>query len=135
MANSEALLKKHNMRVTQFRVDVADIISESKHALSSNDIEARLQDPDRITLYRTLKSFEDKGIIHKAIDGTNTAKYAMCESGCDEHKHEHQHLHFHCDSCGNTFCVEDVTIPEIRLPKGYSLTEVNIIASGKCKDC
>ena len=133
--NPEHLLKKHNLRVTQFRMDVVEIMSGSAHALSSNDIESQLQDPDRITLYRTLKNFEEKGIIHKAIDGTNTAKYALCDSECDEHNHAHQHVHFHCEKCDNTFCVEDVIIPVIQMPHGYNTRQINIIADGICENC
>jgi Fur family transcriptional regulator, ferric uptake regulator len=123
------------MRVTQFRLDVLDIIAASQHALSSQDIEIKLTDPDRITLYRTLKSLEDKGVIHRAIDSTQTAKYALCISGCDEHHHYHQHLHFHCDTCGNTFCVDEVRIPDIKLPNGYKVRDINIIVDGVCEKC
>lgn len=112
-----------------------EIISTSSHALSSNEIENKLQDPDRITLYRTLKSFEEKGVIHRAIDGTQAAKYAICDSGCDEHSHQHQHVHFHCEKCGNTFCVDEVAIPDISMPSGYKIKDINIIVEGQCEKC
>lgn len=76
MTTAESILKKHLLRVTQFRLDVISIFITAGRALASHDIEEKLHDADRITLYRTLKSFEDKGIIHKAIDGTLTQKFA-----------------------------------------------------------
>jgi len=135
MNRSENILKKHRLRVTQFRTEVLDLFSSAGRALSSGDLEARLQDADRITLYRTLKSFEDKGIIHKAIDGTQTPKFALCESECSEHHHRDEHVHFHCHQCENTFCLDHVFIPEIPVPKNFKAEEMNMIVSGICDKC
>ncbi|MBK9150390.1 MAG: transcriptional repressor [Saprospiraceae bacterium] len=135
MQSAEAILKKHGMRITQFRLDVLNIISTAGSALSNQDIENKLHDPDRITLYRTLKSFEDKGIIHRALDSTQTAKYALCAGECTEHKHHHHHVHFHCIACENTFCVDNVAVPSIELPSGYHVLDINIIVDGTCEKC
>ena len=135
VTRSESILRKHGMRITQFRLDVLDIITSSDFALSNQDLETRLRDSDRITLYRTLKSFEDKGIIHRALDSTQTAKYALCEGECSEHQHHHKHVHFHCIVCENTFCVDHVTIPAIQLPSGYKVKDINIVVDGTCEKC
>ena len=34
---------------------------------------------DRITIYRTLKTFEEKGIVHGIEEGTTEVKYALCQ--------------------------------------------------------
>jgi Fur family ferric uptake transcriptional regulator len=129
------ILKKASLRVTPVRVQVLDLITNSNKALSSQDIEAELHDVDRITLYRTLKTFEKKGIIHEAIDGTNKTKYAMCIDECSEHHHHDSHAHFHCESCGKTVCVEDVTIPKVQLPEHLKIRQANIILQGECDQC
>jgi len=135
MSTSEKILKKHNLRITQFRMDVINVFNKAGHALSSNDIEGKLKDADRITLYRTLKSFEEKGIIHKAVDGTITQKYAICESNCDEHHHHDQHVHFHCAQCENTFCIDNVFVPDILLPQGFKVASTNMVVNGTCEKC
>ncbi|MBK8625179.1 MAG: transcriptional repressor [Saprospiraceae bacterium] len=135
MLAAEQILKKHKLRVTQFRLDVIDIFMRSGHALSSADLEQDLQDADRITLYRTLKSFEDKGIIHKAIDGTQTQKFAICEAHCDEHHHHDEHVHFHCMKCQNTFCLDHVFVPKVSLPIGFTMKQTDMIVSGICEKC
>jgi Fur family transcriptional regulator, ferric uptake regulator len=135
MTHSEKILKKHSLRVTPIRTDVINIFSAAGRALSSNDIETNLKDADRITLYRTLKSFEDKGIIHKAIDGTTTQKYALCEDECDEHHHHDEHVHFHCEKCENTFCLDHVYVPQVIVPEGFVVRDTNMIVNGVCKDC
>jgi Fur family transcriptional regulator, ferric uptake regulator len=133
--NASVLLKKHGLKITQMRLDVISVFSGTKHALSSNDIEAKLHGIDRITLYRTIKSFEDKGIIHKAIDGTATPKFALCEDDCTTHHHHDRHVHFHCQKCENTFCLEHVFIPEVELPTGFTLLNTNMIVNGVCEEC
>ena len=135
MEKAHKILKDASLRVTPVRQQVLDLILTSEVALSSQDIEARLQEVDRITLYRTLKTFEKKGIIHEAIDGTNKTKYAMCIDDCSEHHHHDSHAHFHCESCGKTVCVEDVKIPQVQLPEHLKIRQTNIILQGECDQC
>jgi len=135
MQNAEKILKKHHLRITQFRVDVVNIFHKANHAMSANDIEKYLENPDRITLYRTIKSFEEKGIIHKAIDGTNTPKFALCDDHCDVHDHHDSHVHFHCENCENTFCLDEVIVPSITVPKHLKANHTSMIVNGLCDKC
>ncbi len=135
MMSTDNILKKHNLRVTPFRTLVLSLFTSAGKALSSHDLETELQDADRITLYRTLKSFEEKGIIHKAIDGTITQKYALCENECSEYHHHDEHVHFHCEKCENTFCLEQVFVPRVRMPDGFSAKQTNMVVSGVCDHC
>src|SRR5690606_33927817 len=123
---------KSGLRTTEHRQQVLDILIEADHALTSSDIEERFVDIDRITLYRTLKSFEEKGIIHKVIDVNNVTKFALCIDECTEEHHHDHHVHFHCDDCGNTFCLEDVVVPKISLPSGYKVKNRSMLINGKC---
>lgn len=135
MISGELLLKNHHLRVTQFRLDVIRVFNQAGRAMSSADVELLLGDVDRITLYRTLKSFEDKGIIHKAIDGTITQKYALCEAQCDVDHHHDEHVHFHCLTCENTFCLDHVFVPKITLPGGFTAQQTDMVVSGVCEKC
>lgn len=111
------------------------MIQSSDKALSSNDLEMQFDHVDRITLYRTLKTFETKGIIHKAVDGTNVQKYAMCVEGCSEASHQHQHAHFHCDSCNSTFCIDDIQIPAFPKQSSFQVKTIEMIVKGTCVEC
>lgn len=135
MNKSDNILKSHELRVTPVRSQVLEVFLESDVALSNQDIELEFDNLDRITLYRTLKAFEDKGIIHKAIDGTSVAKYALCDQDCNVHHHHDEHIHFHCNSCGNTFCVDEIKVPEIPTPTGFQITSMNIVMNGTCEKC
>ena len=96
------LLEKHGLRQTQNRIQVLEVFSKEDIALSSHDIESELKSMDRVTLYRTLKSFEESGLIHKAHDETMTIKYALCGHDCSIAEHKDEHAHFHCEVCGKT---------------------------------
>jgi Fur family ferric uptake transcriptional regulator len=136
MKKSGKILKQNGLSRTEVRVKVLELFLESEIALSLTDIESAFDKLDRITLYRTLKAFETKGIIHKAIDGTKHPKYAMCESSCDEHNHQDNHAHFHCMNCEKTICLENVPTPNSpNIPKGYQVRETNLILSGVCTEC
>jgi len=133
--NTKQLLRSHSLRITPFREQVLQLFLNQSAAISSRKIQDELADADRITVYRTLKSFVEKGLVHEAFDGTDTPKYALCEEHCDEHAHHDQHVHFHCDSCDQTFCVEEVEVPYITTPKGFEVKSTNVVLKGKCSVC
>lgn len=130
------LLRHKGLRVTHTRKKVLRIFQQKDHeALANADIEKQFPDIDRITLYRTLKTFEQKGILHQVIDGTSTSKYALCSHDCTVHDHQDEHAHFNCVQCGKTVCLEETTLPEINVPEGYQLQERYLVLSGVCNDC
>jgi len=134
-AKTNHLLKSKGLRRTSARLDVLSIFLKEEKALSKNDIEDQLEEMDRITLYRTLKSFEDKGIIHEAIDGTSPIKYALCEEACNHREHQHNHAHFHCNACGITFCVDQVQPPKVQSVNGLQIHDIQMVLKGLCDKC
>jgi len=130
------LLKQHSLRSTPFRVRVLEIfIGNKEKALSNAFIEKTLADFDRITLYRTLKSFEKSGIIHQAIDGSNDIKYAICNDGCTVHTHNDNHAHFLCSVCNVTTCIDDILSVPMNIPESYTVEKVHLGLTGVCPDC
>ncbi len=131
-------LKSSNLRQTDAREAVLSIFLDGQFALAHVDIENKLADKfDRVTIYRTLKTFVDKGLIHKVLDDVGGMKYAICKAECNtvEHHHHHDHVHFKCSICGQTSCLEQVTIPAIDLPIGYKKQEMNLLVQGICLNC
>ena len=115
------------------------MLQSKEYAQSQGDIEQKLSKQfDRVTIYRTLKSFLGSGIIHKVLDDEGGVKYALCKELChhtDGHVHQHDHVHFKCLSCGHTTCLEEVEIPKIELPEGYSKQDSNLLIQGICGNC
>jgi Fur family ferric uptake transcriptional regulator len=136
MQAHEEILKKSQLRTTSSRSAVLDYFLDSDHALSHAMIEEKLEKNfDRVTIYRTLRTFLDKGIIHRVLDDEGSPKYALCKDHCEEHEHKHNHVHLKCKDCGNTICIDSVEIPIIELPKGFTYTEADLLLTGTCKDC
>jgi|SRR5690606_36909886 len=132
----EQLLRANQLRVTKPRLRVLDIIDHKESAISQPDLEKILgNDIDRVTLYRILASFEEKGILHKVFDLNGTATYAICSTECTSHHHHDQHVHFICSSCNSVFCLDEITMPDIRVPSGFALHSIAINAVGICDKC
>ncbi|WP_286753131.1 MULTISPECIES: Fur family transcriptional regulator [Sphingobacterium] len=130
------ILKRNSLKVTQPRLKVLEIISRKESAISQPELEKLLgKDIDRVTLYRVLASFEEKGIIHKIFDLHGTATYAMCSTNCSEHDHHDQHVHFICRVCNSVYCLEDMTLPKVSIPAGFSLEAIAVNALGVCNHC
>ncbi|UKN03678.1 transcriptional repressor [Paracrocinitomix mangrovi] len=127
------LLKSKKLRVTDFRLAVLKVFMDSKAAISLSQIEKALGDFDRITLYRTLKSFKAKGLIHEISLGEEK-KLALCEEDCHEKAHHHEHVHFQCNNCHEVYCVDVPKIPDISL-KGFKVDRVEMQVFGICSSC
>ena len=81
MKDLDNLLQQKQVRPTAMRLLVLGYLLKQAAAISLNDLETYFHRSDRITLYRTLKTFEEKGLVHKIDDGTGSVKYAcMCIS-------------------------------------------------------
>jgi Fur family ferric uptake transcriptional regulator len=130
------ILKDYQLRTTTSREAILQLFIKNGFALSYSDIEREIAASfDRVTVYRTLKTFLDKGVIHKVLDDEGSLKYALCSDPCSTHEHHHEHVHFKCEKCGQTNCLESVTIPQITLPKGFSAKEMNLLIQGRCNKC
>jgi Fur family ferric uptake transcriptional regulator len=134
-AVSNRLLKDFRLRTTPSRQEILHLFLRKEYALSHGDIEKEINNAlDRVTVYRTLKTFLDKGLIHKVLDDEGSLKYALCNEACTTAGHHHNHVHFKCTACGQTNCL-DVEIPSVKLPKGYKPKELNILVQGICENC
>ncbi len=129
-------LAAFSLRNTPCREAVLGAFEEAGYALSQGDIEQRLLSHfDRVTIYRTLKTFLTSGMIHKVLDDVGGIKYALCKTVCQHEGHQHDHVHFKCIQCGQTTCLETVHIPNIPLPEHFIKQESNLLIQGICKPC
>jgi len=132
----ENLLKRNHLSVTDSRKKILQLFNGHAGALAHGDIEQKAGEKfDRVTIYRTLQTFVEKGIIHAIPTADNSIRYALCKDECSEGHHHDHHVHFVCTNCGNTYCLDDVVTPDIKLPRGYTAEHVEVVAEGICKNC
>jgi len=104
----EELFESKSIRITAMRLLIYKFLVEKQIAVTLSDIENAFDKADRTTLYRTIKTFEEKGIVHQIANGTGITKYALCEQGCSCEIETDLHLHFHCNNCDETICLTDL---------------------------
>tara|TARA_R110000868_G_scaffold285967_2_gene546470 strand:+ start:2083 stop:2499 length:417 start_codon:yes stop_codon:yes gene_type:complete len=135
METIEQLLASKNIRVTAMRLLIYKFLAEKQVAATLSDIENAFEKADRTTLYRTVKTFVEKDIVHQIDDGTGTVKYALCEQDCSCEIETDLHLHFHCNNCNETVCLTEHKIPKIKVPDGYVSENINLVIKGMCDKC
>lgn len=127
------ILKLHDLRVTDCRLDILELFIGVQRALTIKDLEEHFHEYDRVTLYRNLAIFTENGVLHKIPNDSGMITYGLCYDTCSSEGHHHNHLHFKCDECGSIECL-DVSVPHISIP-GYQINEANLILTGMCKSC
>ena len=129
------ILKQHKMRMTKSRKAILGVFIVQKKAIGQPDLEKQLANFDRVTIYRTLNAFLENGILHQVLDDMGATKYALCSEHCSEHEHQDEHIHFKCISCERLECISDIQIRVIKLPKGYTFQDANLLVRGICETC
>lgn len=131
--NIEQKLLNKNTNPTSMRILVYDFLEQQEAAMSLTEIENNFYKADRVTIYRTLKTFEENGIVH-SIQENHTTKYILCDDGCNEKTHKDWHLHFYCKICKQTTCKEDFIIPPTTNQE-YRIDEIKLFGKGICQNC
>ncbi len=129
------ILKKNGLSVTEGRKKILELFLQQESALAHADIEKQTDAAfDRVTVYRTLQTFVDKGIIHQIPTIDNSVLYALCKDKCEAGHHHDDHVHFICNVCGKTICMDDVTVPLVKLPKGFKPSQAAMVVTGVCDE-
>jgi Fur family ferric uptake transcriptional regulator len=131
----QEILRRKGLSVTDSRKKILTLFLTSHDALAHGDIEKKAGEKfDRVTVYRTLQTFEEKGIVHTIPTAENTVLYALCKD-CTEGHHHDDHVHFVCSVCDSTICLDSIVSPNITLPQGYQVHHTQVLIHGVCQDC
>ncbi len=134
--SAKEILKQNNMSITASRQQILNLFfKHQKGALKHSDIEKQLDNLDRVTIYRTLQVFTEKGLIHSIPSSDGVTRYALCHAECSEGHHHDNHVHFYCNQCGLTQCLNEVHIPKVNLPVPYQISGIEMLINGVCNQC
>ena len=117
-------------RQTRPRIAVLVALLESGRVSSHADLQRRLLDIDRVSLYRALDWLADHDLAHRITDADGIRCYGPSQAGDN-----HLHPHFQCTRCGLTTCLEPPKAFPIRLPQGFRQAEMDVLVKGLCKTC
>ncbi len=126
------LLIEHGLKRTSCREGIIAVVESAGHPLSELEIRQRLSgNYDRTTFYRSFKTLEESGIIHKIVIDNSVVRYALAITITQKSNH----AHFFCVACGTVHCMESIPIAAPALPDGFTSDETEMIIKGTCKSC
>ncbi len=136
-ADRKKLLRLRQVKATPRRVLLLKLLQEKHEPLAAEVIYSFLRDRlDRVTVYRTLETFEMAGIVVKVNVRGSREYYELAPAAGAEHHH-----HLVCSDCGE---VEDVDVPEpknfeksiLRQSKQFKeITSHSLEFFGTCRSC
>ncbi len=138
--STESLLRSTGLRVTPARVAILDVLMQQLGPISHQQLEGLLGQNgshiDRVTIYRTLHSLTECGILHKVTGVDRTFSYGYKNEAKQHEHHGTEHPHFVCEKCAHTFCLPDVPpLNSITTPSGFELKHTEIKLFGYCPEC
>lgn len=136
MKETLQILKRNKLSITESRRKILNLFMDADGALTHADIENNHQITfDRVTVYRTLQTFVENGIIHQIPTTDNTVLYALCKENCEAGHHHDEHIHFICLDCDKTVCLDEVSVPAVKLPRGFKSMHTALVIKGICDEC
>lgn len=130
-------LKAHHVHVTQNRITVYRLLTESKTALSVSLIMKRSEILlDRISVHRALQYFSKKGIVEIIPNNNGTARYILsCVANKTEKKPNGGSAYFVCSSCQHT----EAIMKPLHIRPGnltsHLVNKCSLILEGLCNKC
>lgn len=133
-AKSIEILLEHGIRPTANRLLLVKVLSKAEHPLTMKELEDLVDTIDKSNIFRTLSLFRDQHLVHVLQDGADAVRYELCHSHEEDHDDD-LHAHFYCERCRQTFCLNDIPVPQVNLPKGYRMNTINYLIKGICPNC
>lgn len=130
------LLKACSLSQTKIREDLLQVLMNSEVALSALEINERMETScDRVTLYRNLKTFVEKGIAHQIFVDNHESKYVLPDRSVQSGESAGEHIHFKCMNCSMVKCLHQSPVLPVDLPEGFIKLESNFVIFGLCNSC
>ena len=127
-------LRRRGLRATPQRVAVISLFRPGEH-LTADDIALRVQavlsQIDRSTVYRTLQSLRDVGLLSETDLGGGIRQYELMSS--------EPHHHLICNVCGHVETIDDHATDSLRAEivarTGFLLDIGHLALWGTCTHC
>jgi len=132
------MLEEKNLAVTRQRQAILKKILEMGCHFTARDLYGALNEPtktvDFATIYRTLKAFEEVGLVKCVAEMGNCRYYSETSSRVIPH------AHFCCKGCGKLFCLQPLEVTaskEIMSLKkmGFEVHQLVVTIEGLCAQC
>ncbi|MDC0253814.1 transcriptional repressor [Bacteriovoracales bacterium] len=135
------ILQSHALRITQSRLAVATVLIKNNTLLTTEEIYKQIQRSkklscDQASVYRTLATFEELGLVKKSIFQGEPSRY-MLDIIKRKNVHHHEHF-FKCNGCNIIKPLKGCLISkqEKKLEEnGYRNLNHHLEIKGLCPSC
>ncbi len=134
MAHFEATCRAHGLKLTHQRMEIYRMLLQSTEHPSAETLHkqlaTRLPTLSLDTVYRTLATFEELGLVKRVETMSSQARF---EAVID------QHHHFFCDQCGKLIDFHWHLFDSMGLPESLQtvgrIRNKNVVVHGVCDQC
>lgn len=124
------ILHKASIKATVARTGICGALTKERYPISIKELGKKVSAPDQSTLYRSLKTLVDKGLVREILVDKAEARYEIAFG----RKHHH---HIICTDCG---AIDDIDVCPPSLPANASkrfsrITGHALEFFGVCKTC
>jgi Fur family ferric uptake transcriptional regulator len=128
------ILLSAKLKRTEPRKTILRVLLKAEGPKSAEEILSTIgqSGPNKVTVYRTLESMAEAGIVHRAfIEGRS--QYYETGDKCTE---QQCHPHFVCIECGRTICLPEASVPMTTYaPAGFVIHRQQTRLEGLCPKC
>ncbi len=132
--DTQALLRRHGVRVTAQRLAVLRAVSDAPHSTADdiyNVVRAEIGAISRQAVYDALSALTDKGLFRRIQPAGSSARY--------ENRVGDNHHHLICRSCSRMVDVDcavgDTPCLTAADDSGYEIDEAEVTYWGRCPEC
>lgn len=129
-----AFLDNNGVKPTANRILVLKSLRASVGPVNLSSLEDKMETMDKSSIFRVLTLFLEHDIVHVFEDGRGVLNYELCTS-VGKCNHNDAHVHFYCESCHQSFCMEELHIPDFKLPIGFTSHSASFVIKGECPQC
>lgn len=132
--HARTMLRAAKLYVTSCRVAILRVLAEASGPISYEQVAKRSGKNrfNKVTIYRTLESFCNAGLVHKVFMGERAWHFELANRCSDTQCHPH----FTCKKCGVTQCLTKLSFPIVKgLKKGFVVHRQQVRLEGLCPAC
>ena len=130
----DSLLKSAKLKRTQPRRTTLCVLLAAGRPQTAEEIISAIPRgcPNKVTVYRTLESLVEAGLVHRAFVDGRGRHYELADK-CTERQ---CHPHFVCTDCGQTHCLTEVSVSMVsNTPAGFIINRQQVRLEGLCPEC
>jgi Fur family ferric uptake transcriptional regulator len=129
---ASAILKENGLKITQNRLDVLTIFLGSQKAFTLLDLEKIVHcQHDRSSIFRSLQTYCEKGILEKFCNASGTAVYTLNlnNPNCNGKSH------FKCKDCETVVSLPNLPEEYLQVLGKNKIETMNLLIEGTCENC